>query len=256
MITNSYIFLERINNLTEQSFWKQGLKYWDDFLEKEKIKGLSTNRKYYYDRKIIEAKRNLYKLNSSYFSDKLPLAENWRLYDFFKDEAVFLDIETTGVQNYDDIIIVGLFDGIDVKTMIKGINLNMFALKQELRKYKLIVTFNGAVFDVPFLKKRYPDLIPKIPVFDVRTVCQRVGLVGGLKEIEKKLGIKRNKIIERFYGGDPLCLWRMYRATGDEYYLNLLIEYNEEDVYNLKKIAEVAVQKLKEEIHIKYFHNI
>lgn len=254
MITNSYIFLERINYLTEQALWKQRIQYWDDFLEKDSVKGFSKQRKKYYDRKIMEAKRNLYTLNSSYFMDKLPSAENWRLYDFFKDESVFLDIETTGVEKYDDVVVVGLFDGIDVKTMIKGINLNLFALKQELRKYRLIVTFNGAVFDVPFLKKRYPDIIPKIPVFDVRPVCQRIGLTGGLKEIEKKLGIKRNKIIEHFYGGDPLCLWRMYRVTGDDYYLNVLIEYNGEDVVNLKKIAEYAIEKLKVQIHTKFFN--
>ena len=37
----------------------------------------------------------------------------------------------------------------------------------------------------------------------------------------------------------------MYRATGDDYYLKLLIEYNEEDIINLKKIAEYCVEKMK-----------
>jgi len=249
MITNSYIFLERVSKNTEQSFWSQGIKSWDEFLARDKVQGISKQRKKYYDRQISEAKQQLYASNSSYFYDRLPLAETWRLYDFFKDEAIFLDIETTGVQSFDDVIVIGLFDGLDVKTMIKGINLNFFALKQELRKYKLIVTFNGAVFDIPFLKKRYPDLIPNIPVFDVKTACSRIGLTGGLKEIEKKVGIRRNKIIENFYGGDPLCLWRMFKASGDEYYLKLLVEYNEEDVFNLRKIAELAIGKLKEKIY-------
>ena len=38
----------------------------------------------------------------------------------------------------------------------------------------------------------------------------------------------------------------MYRATGNDYYLNLLIEYNEEDIINLKTIADYCVKKLKE----------
>jgi hypothetical protein len=248
MITNSYIFLERVNSLTERSFWKQGIHYWDDFLDKPKIKGLSNQRKNYYDRKIREAKHNLYSLNSYYFNDKLPQSENWRLYDFFKEDAVFLDIETTGLERHDQVVVIGLFDGINMKTMVKGINLNFFALKKELSRYKLIVTFNGASFDIPFLRKRYPDLIPKMPVFDVKTACQRAGLTGGLKEIEKKLGIKRNDIIQKFYGGDPVCLWRMFKATGDEYYLKLLVEYNEEDVVNLKKVAEVAIKRLRQKI--------
>jgi uncharacterized protein YprB with RNaseH-like and TPR domain len=75
-----------------------------------------------------------------------------------------------------------------------------------------------------------------------------VGLNGGLKEVENKLGIRRNKIVEGLYGGDALALWRIYKNTGDEYYLNLLIEYNEEDIINLKRIASVVVDTLKKGI--------
>ena len=113
-----------------------------------------------------------------------------------------------------------------------------------MEKYKLIVTFNGSSFDIPFINKCYPGLLPKIPNFDIKSVTDRLNLKGGLKEIEKKLGIKRNKIIEKFYGGDALMLWKMYRATGDDYYLKLLVEYNEEDIINLKTIADYCVEKL------------
>lgn len=176
----------------------------------------------------------------------MPQAEYYRLYDFFRDECVFLDIETTGLDsNNDDITVIGLFDGIDAKTMIKGVNFNYEKLKNELKSYKLIVTFNGSSFDVPFINKKYPDLLPNVPNFDVKSVTDRLNLKGGLKEIERKLGIKRNEIIENFYGGDALTLWKMYRATGDDYYIKLLVEYNEEDVVNLKKIAEHCIGILK-----------
>jgi len=183
-------------------------------------------------------------MNSEYFL-KFPQSEMWRLYGFFRDDCVFLDIETTGIGRYDDITVMGLYDGIDTKSMIKGINLDFHLLKRELRMYKLIATFNGSTFDIPFIKKRYPDLLPNIPNFDLRVACSRVGLTGGLKEIEKKIGIKRNKIIGKMYGGDALLLWKMYRATGDDYYLKLLVEYNEEDVFNLKKIADYTYEMLK-----------
>ena len=179
----------------------------------------------------------------------MPQSEMWRLYDFFKEDAVFLDIETTGLsKSNDDITVFGLYDGINTKIMIKGINLDYNALKKELQKYKLIVTFNGASFDLPFIEKRYPNLLPKIPNFDVKSVTDRLELRGGLKNIEKMLGIKRNPIIEKFYGGDALTLWRMYRATGDDYYLNLLVEYNEYDIVNLKIIAEHCVKKMKKRV--------
>ena len=247
MIQNSFIFLERVKRGLEGKLWEQGIHSWDSFLESKKIIGLSLARKRYYDRKILEARRQLYNFNSAYFKNLLPQSEYYRLYDFFKEDCIFLDIETTGLDSKnDDITLIGLFDGVNTKTMIKGINFDYKALKEELQKYKLIVTFNGSSFDVPFINKIYPNLLPNIPNFDIKSVTDRLSLKGGLKEIEKKLGIKRNKIIERFYGGDALTLWKMYRATGDDYYLKLLIEYNEEDIINLKTIADYCVSKLKE----------
>ena len=249
MITSSFIFLERIGNKLEQNIWDNGIHNWDDFLKAGKISRIARHRKLYYDRKILNARKALYSFDSKHFLDLLPHSEMWRLYEFFKEDAVFLDIETTGLsKNDDDITVFGLYDGISTKTMIKGINLNYAELKKELQKYKLIVTFNGASFDIPFIEKRYPNLIPKIPNFDVRSVTGRLGLKGGLKNIEKILGIKRKPIIDNFYGGDALALWRMYRATGDDYYLNLLVEYNEYDIINLKIVAECCVKKMKEKI--------
>jgi hypothetical protein len=246
MIRNTFLFLARIKQKKEQSIWKQGIKDWDDFLNND-VKGISKKTKLYYNRKIIEAKTALYNGNSSYFVDKLPSTETWRLYKFFKEETCFLDIETSGTSMNTYLTVIGLFDGYYIKIMVKEINLNIPVLKQELKKYKQLITFNGSSFDIPYLNKKYPDLLPKIPHFDLRHLCIKIGLKGGLKDIERQLGIKRNnKIIERFYGGDPLKLWRIFKATGDKYYLNLLVEYNEEDVINLRKIADYVVDKLKE----------
>ncbi|MBD3249330.1 hypothetical protein GF336_04760 [Candidatus Woesearchaeota archaeon] len=249
MIRKSFIFLERIGKKKEENIWKQAGS-WDDFLKTSEIKGIENSRKKNYNRRILEARKSLYDLDSSYFIGKLPQPEMWRLYDFFKDESVFLDIEVDNVRG--DVIVVGLFDGIDTKTMIKGINLDFNILEEELRKYKLIVTFNGAVFDVPFLKKRYPRLLPDVPVFDLRVLCSRLGYKGGLKQIEKEFGIKRNKIVEEIYSGDPYLLYRMFRGSGDKDYLDLLVEYNEEDVINLKAIADKCFKMMEKKFKEKY----
>ena len=248
MIRNTYLFLPKIKHKKEQNIWEQGIKDWEDFLNNQ-VKGISKKSKAFYNRKLIEAKEALNKENSTYFIDKLPSTETWRLYNFFKDEAVFLDIETsssTSIESY--LTVIGLFDGYDTKIMVNGVNLNISALSKELRKYKLLITFNGSSFDIPYLNKKYPGLIPRIPHIDLRHLCNKIGLKGGLKHIEKQLGIKRNLIIERLYGGDALKLWHMYRGSGDKYYLNLLVEYNEEDVINLKKITDYVVEKLYKKI--------
>jgi len=249
MITNSFIFLERIGKKLEQNIWKDGVYDWDSFLNRRSIKGISRYRKLYCDRKILNARKALYRFDSGYFLELLPRSEIWRLYDFFKEDSVFLDIETTGVgKSSDDVTVFGLYDGINTKIMIKGINFDLSSLKKELQKYKLIVTFNGASFDLPFIEKRYHGLIPRIPNFDVKSLTDKLGLKGGLKAIEKDLGINRSELVDKFYGGDALTLWRMYRATGDEHYLNLLVEYNEYDIINLKIVAEHCVKKMKERL--------
>ncbi len=243
MIRNSFIFLERFGRAKEKALWKQGIKDWDDFLKVGKIRGIGAASKLYYDRKISEARKSLYDFDASYFARTLPKAEHWRLYDFFREDAVFLDIEVDGVDGSSDIIVVGLFDGISSKTMVRGINLDFKRLQEELKKYKIIVSFNGSVFDIPFIRKRY-NVLPDIPHFDLRFACSRVGLKGGLKEIERTLGIKRSQIVERICSGDALTLYKMYRGSGDDYYLDLFIEYNEEDCINLKYIADSVCKKL------------
>lgn len=248
MITNTFVFLERIGSRLEQNIWKNGIYDWGSFLSNPSIKGLARHRKLYYDRKLMAAKKALYSFDSEYFLDLLPQSEMWRLYEFFREDAIFLDIETTGLGKTSDITVIGIYDGISTKTMIKGINLDFSALRKELQKYKLIVTFNGAAFDLPFIEKICPNLLPRIPNFDVKSITHRLGLKGGLKNIEKSIGIRRSELVDRFYGGDALTLWRMYRATGDEYYLNLLVEYNEFDIINLKTVAEHCVKKMKEKV--------
>ncbi len=246
MIKNSFIFLEKISAAKERKLWQQGILDWDDFLKAKRIKGISAAAKIYYDRKITEARRQLYEGNSSYFAGLLPQTEHWRLYEFFKEDAVYLDIETDGLSSNNDVTLVGIFDGLDTKTMIRRVNLDWQLLRKELAKYKIVVTFNGSVFDLPFMKKRYGEMMPKLPHYDLRFCCSRIGLKGGLKMIEKELGIRRsNSIVEKMCGGDAAQLYRMWRGSGDDYYLKLLVEYNEEDVINLKRIAEHTCKELR-----------
>ncbi|MBW2971345.1 ribonuclease H-like domain-containing protein [Candidatus Woesearchaeota archaeon] len=253
MIRRTFLFLDRISNRTEQNIWDQGIDDWEDFIKAKKVKGIGTKVKPHHNRKLMDARKQLYSFNSAYFSQLLPQSEHWRLYEFFKEECCFIDIETSTVQSDGYITIVSLYNGIETKTMVRNINLDFGKLKQELKNYKMIVSFNGSVFDMPFLEKQYPGILPAIPHFDLRHACQRLGLKGGLKQIEKTLGLReRNKVIERIYNGDPLKLWRMYLGSGDRYYLHLLVEYNEEDVINLKPIADYLYYNMKQRMLLGY----
>ena len=242
MIENSFIFLPGVKQKSEQKFWQQGVLSWDDFLSSS-IKGLSQARKDLFDLHLKEAKLHLKDGNEKFFAKTLPGGEQWRLFNEFKNEACYLDIETSGF--YGDITVVGISDGVDAKTMVKGFNLDRDLLVKELSKYKLIVTFNGASFDLPVINK-YFNFKPDVLHVDLRFVCKKLGLVGGLKSIERQLNISRRKEVQDMSGEDAVYLWQMWKSTGERNYLDKLVMYNEEDILNLKPLAKKTIPLLWE----------
>ena len=241
MLTNSFIFLDSIGQRQERRIWEQGILDWNRFIETDSIRGVSSLKKHFMDRKLMKAKEAMARHDAGFFSS-IPLSCNWRLWDLFKDDAVFLDIETSGY--YGNITIVGLYDGLDTKIMVRGHNLDKELLRRELSQYKLLVTFNGASFDLPVIRRYFGDIIPDIPHIDLRGVCSRAGLKGGLKSIERQIGISRPDELAHVYGDDAAFLWHKYMMTGDEKYLGILIRYNEQDIINLKPLAELAISEL------------
>ncbi|MEW5896533.1 MAG: ribonuclease H-like domain-containing protein [Nanoarchaeota archaeon] len=240
MIRNSFLFLEKISRKKEKNIWKQGIKHWQDFLQTEKISGVSKQKKYYYERKIKEAQQALLDNDSSYFMSKLPKKEMWRLYNSFKEECCFLDVE---VDSQGKIILVGISDNHSTKQFVKCINLDKAPVERELNKYKLLITFNGSAFDLPKLKKELKVEI-NIPHIDLKPLCITLGLKGGLKEIEKILNLHRPAHLY----GNPVELWKAFHASRDREWLELLLNYNKEDVENLQRIMEYTYKKAVEEL--------
>lgn len=240
MIQKSFVFLERCSNRRESSFWKQGIKDWREFLAMEKVKGIAAAKKEFYNRKIREAQQALSEDNAAYFVGKLPAKEMWRLYPYFKGDCGFLDIET---DSYGNVVVVGISNYYNTNTLVKGFNLEKGLLERELAKYKLLVTFNGAAFDLPKLKKQL-QLKVKIPHIDLKPLCVKLDLKGGLKEVEKILNLKRP---QHLYG-NPVDLWKAFHASGDREYLQLLVDYNTEDIENLKGIMDYVYKRMREKV--------
>ncbi|MBU2590284.1 MAG: ribonuclease H-like domain-containing protein [Nanoarchaeota archaeon] len=244
MIRNSFIFLDKVGQKKEQQIWKQGIETWQDFLN-SKIKGISPLIKKKHDQMIRLAKLNLCYENPGFFKDFMEHGEMWRIYPEFKDKAVYLDIETSGW----NITCIGLYNGQEVKHFIRGINLNKKDFLDELYKYKVVITFNGSSFDIPMLNKYFNHDI-KLAHIDLRHVCSKIGLNGGLKKIEKKLKIKRDKEVQSMLGNEAVYCWEMWQHTGKRKYLDLLIKYNTEDIVNLEPLAEYSIKKLWKKVKI------
>ena len=240
MITNSFVFLERIGLAAEQALWSQGINDWQSFINSDKIKGFSLKRKDYFSRQLKTARKQLFDHNSSFFNS-MPCSEVWRLYDYFKDDCLFLDIETTGY--YGDISVLGMFDGYETYTLVKDQSLTKQNVKQILSKYKLLVTFNGRSFDLPMIKRQF-NISPNIPHLDLRFPLSKIGYDGGLKNIEKDLGIKRCDSVAGMSGDQAVVLWHDFIENRRKESLDLLVAYNEEDIVNLRPLADFVYKNL------------
>jgi uncharacterized protein YprB with RNaseH-like and TPR domain len=82
-----------------------------------------------------------------------------------RDEIVFLDTETTGIQGGTGMVPflvgIGFFEGDTFRTtqyFIRDFDEEasmLLALRETLGRFKLLVTYNGATFDVPLLETRF-----------------------------------------------------------------------------------------------------
>jgi len=246
MLEQTFIHIPGIGKRTEQELWANGIHNWDDADRFEKRFGhVSARLQHKLDDYIPRSREAIKRKDAGFFARLSALGEAWRLFLEFAQDCVYLDIETTGLSTvFDTVTMVGLYDGRKYELFVDGENLQ--DLPKRLQKYPVVVTFNGSGFDLRFLKLAFPELrLPPIHI-DLRWVTRKLGMKGGLKEIEAKLGLRRAAEVEDLTGYDATVLWAKY-LRGDKGALRSLIQYNTEDVVHLKAIMEVAYDRLSME---------
>ncbi|MEJ2695457.1 MAG: ribonuclease H-like domain-containing protein [Candidatus Sulfobium sp.] len=254
MIRNTFCILDGIGEKLERRLWREGILTWADFTDAGEVLGFSRERKKAFDERLGCDRCELDAGNARYFSSRMKRREHWRLFDTFKDHAVCLDIETNGYQpgagGY--VTVVGLYDGFDYKCLVRGENLSAENLNNELSRYKCLVTFYGAAFDVPFMLRSFNGLKFDIPHFDLCFAAKRLGIKGGLKRLEQDFGIERDEAVRGLDGYDAVKLWELARRGSYEA-RETLIKYNREDTVNLMGMAPVFYEKLKQSTGIEEY---
>lgn len=241
MLTSTYIHIPRVGTTIEKKIWASGVRTWDEFIDKKDEVPIPRSRMEMILPGIEESKERLECHDFEFFARSLPGAEHWRAFRMFSEKAAYVDIETTGLSpGSSHITVIGIYDGKDAKTFIHGIDLD--EVVEEFEKYEYLVTFNGARFDLPFIKREFPEAdLDKLHA-DLMYPLRRICLTGGLKKIEVELGISRNEDVAGITGFDAVRLWHQYRK-GDQEALELLLEYNREDTMNLKTIMEITLPR-------------
>jgi uncharacterized protein YprB with RNaseH-like and TPR domain len=246
MIRRTFIILPSIGSGTERSIWRMGIQHWDDFLEIDSVRGISSGRKEKLDTQLRQARDLLNDGHSRYFTNLLPSREHWRLFRELEPDVTYLDIETDGLRHDSKVTVVGVHRRGETRTLVRGIDLDAGSLSSELEGTKLLITFNGRSFDIPMLEFNFPFSVPRVPHFDLRHGCARIGLKGGLKTVERVVGIGRPVEIDYVTGEEAAYLWKLWERKGNENALQLLRRYNEEDTRNLEPLAKHAYERLRE----------
>ncbi|MDS0477504.1 ribonuclease H-like domain-containing protein [Natrinema sp. 1APR25-10V2] len=240
-IENSFIPVHGVGEATERRLWENGVTHWEEFDGSVVGSTLADRIETFID----EGWTHLERGDVSVFAEALPAASRWRCYENVSDEACFLDIETTGLSaDRNDVTTVSLHRGGETKTFVKDRDLTGDRLARELEDSALLVTFNGQRFDVPFLETSF-DLEVDLPHVDLMYPCKKLGLDGGLKAIERDLGIERD--MPDISGRDAVRLWHEYES-GDDAALETLVEYNRADTRNMEPLMEIVTDRLHEDV--------
>ncbi len=235
MLTQSFCHLPGVGPKTEQALWAAGIRSWDAVLENRSPSCRHVKQSWLpHLRESANRHRNE---ELGYFSARMPTSQHWRLFRDFRHCCAFVDIETTGLSHFtDEITTIVLYDGQTIRHYVNGENLDAFP--DAIEDYRLLVSYNGKSFDVPFIERYFGIKLPQAHI-DLRHVLRSLGIAGGLKNCERRLGIRRQQSgdIDGFLA---VLLWHEYRRSKDRRFLETLLAYNVEDTVNLEVLMVKA----------------
>lgn len=242
MLKNTFAHIPNIGLKTEERLWYSGILEWDDFSLPCSLK-FSHNKIDYIAATLRESQTHLENRNPDYFQERLPSSLHWRMFPDFRAATLYLDIETTGLENWENhITSIATYDGKTVSCYVHGQNLDDFT--RDIQKYKVLVTYNGKSFDIPFIE-HYFGITLSHAHLDLRYILASLGYRGGLKRCERQLEIDRGDLVD-VDGYFAVLLWDEYRRNKNQKALETLLAYNIQDTVNLETLMVLAYNlKLK-----------
>lgn len=244
VLTATFLHAQSVGPISERRLWEAGIVSWEQALAAAPSDlPLSDAQRAFLLPTLEASVAALACGDYAYFADILPASEHWRAAKEFGHRIGFLDIETNGGMRPDDITVIGVYDGDESRLYVKYRDLQDFAAHTE--KYAVWVTFFGTGFDLPMLRRRFPNVSFDQLHIDLCPSLRRLGYKGGLKRIEQQLGIARPPELDGLSGLDAVRLWRQWRQRSDADALERLLAYNREDIENLSLLLAFVYGRLK-----------
>ena len=239
MLQNSFCHVPGCGSKFESKLWAAGVHSWDH-VATAKTLPMSLGRAKVLREHISASRRALVAGDAGYFTKLLPSDCAWRLFPEFRSTAAYLDIETTGLDGPKDYITtIVLYDGVQARHYIQSHNLVDFG--RDIVRFNLIITFNGTLFDLPFIRSRLGVDMDQAHI-DLRYVLSSLGIDGGLKSAETKLLGRDRGPLAGIDGLFAMGLWLDY-LRGNEKALDTLLAYNEADAVNLERLMVAAYNR-------------
>ncbi len=245
MLTRTFIHIPGIGPKRERTLWNDGIVCWEDWLKDRDL--FDEGPPAPAEQQLTLSRQKLAEGDARWFEERLGPGEAWRLAQDFDDGRIaYLDIETDGgdasaQREGEDApggtTVCAVWDGIEARVFLRNRDLDQ--IPEYLSKYKVLCTFNGKSFDIPYLEGRFGRDFFRGAHLDLRPITAAVGLTGGLKKIEKQIGIERPAGIRRYTGYDAVKLWGAFRR-GRKDALEPLARYNLADAINLQSLLRVG----------------
>lgn len=228
MLTHTFSHIPGIGQATEKRLWEAGVTCWNKWRNKPPVRLQNSSLKEAAN--LLQQSEQALQADPSFFTSHLAANEQWRIFPHYRDVTAYIDIETTGLSEDADLTTIALYDGKKVRYYVNGRNLEEFL--DHIYHYKVLVSYNGKSFDIPFLERYFRIQLNHAQI-DLRYVLARLGFKGGLKGCEKMLGIDRGGL-DGVDGYFAVLLWQEYEKYNDEKALETLLAYNIEDTVNLE----------------------
>ncbi len=259
MIEATFTHIPGIGPKTEQRLWNNGITSWDLFEEHLatgiRLHNLIRSRQVFqpdlFSEDCPEAREpqsvellQMLELSRSalrgqeyaFFLDRLDSSDHWRLLVQLWQQALYLDIETTGLsREYHSATVIGVLWEDKFYQWVWPEPLG--ELFELIRRAPLVVTFNGQRFDLPFLATQFAEFPKPRAHIDLLGTARAAEYAGGQKEVETLLGLQRDPSSEGVDGEQAVELW-CQALYGDEVSFHRLLRYNRADVEMLPQLAE------------------